>query len=70
MAKKRISVTKESRSGLNIGFNVPGRGHMPRHKLVPEVERGAHPGYHVRTTAEGMKFVASNPKGSKSDNLG
>lgn len=69
-AKKNIKVTKETPTGLNIGFNVPGRGHMPRHKLVKEVERGQHPGYHTRETCSGTKFVASNPDRSRRNNLG
>ena len=70
MASKNIKVTRETPTGLNVGFNVPGRGALPRSKLIPLVESGKVEGYHTRVHPNGTKFVASNPDGSKKNNLG
>ena len=69
MAKKTITVTRETPSGLNTHFKVPGRGEVPRGKLALEVENDKHPGYHTRKV-NGRKIIASNPDGFKRYNLG
>ena len=69
MATKKITVTRESSTGLNTHFNVPGQGEITRAKLVREVEAGKHPGYHIRDNGE-VTYVASNPDRSKENNLG
>lgn len=69
MSRKKITVTRETETGLNTHFNVPGRGEMTRGRLASEVEAGQHDGYHVRRV-DGRRIVASNPNGSESDNLG
>jgi hypothetical protein len=68
MAKK-ITVAGEKPSGLNSHFNVPGQGVVTRGQLVRQVERGLHPGYHLREL-NGVRIIASNPDRSKSNNLG
>lgn len=69
MPRKKISVTRETDSGLNTHFSVPGRGEMTRGRLASEVEAGLHDGYHVRRV-DGRRIIASNPNGSTDDNLG
>jgi hypothetical protein len=69
MAGKKITVTRETQTGLNTHFNVPGRGEMTRGKLAREVDSGKHPGYHTRRL-EGRRIIASNPDCSKKNNLG
>ncbi len=69
MASKKITVTRESSTGLNTHFNVPGQGEVTRAKLVREVDAGKHPGYHTRTH-DNLTYVASNPDGSAKNNLG
>lgn len=70
MAKApRITVTRESETGLNTHFDVPGQGEMTRGRLADRVEAGLEPNYHVRRV-EGRRIIASNPNGSESDNLG
>lgn len=69
MAYKKITVTRETESGLNTHFNVPGRGEITRGQLAREVDAGKHPGYHTRTVG-GRRIVASNPDGSERNNLG
>lgn len=69
MAKKNITVTRETSSGLNTHFLVPGQGEVTRGRLADQVERGLHEGYHVRRV-DGRRIVASNPDGSENNNLG
>ncbi|WP_299736286.1 DUF3892 domain-containing protein [uncultured Roseobacter sp.] len=71
MAKTpKIEVTKESSTGLNTRFKVRGKSaEVPRTKLVNEVKQGKHPEYHVRSNGR-VEYVASNPDGSKRNNLG
>lgn len=70
MAKKNISVTRESSSGLNTHFNVPGRGEITRGRLADEIERGLHEGYHVQKLPDGRRIPRSNPDRSDDNNLG
>ena len=70
MKKTRITVSRESRTGLNTHFNVPGQGEVPRGALATQIERGDHPGYHVLRRQDGRRIPRSNPNGSKGDNLG
>jgi hypothetical protein len=69
MARKNITVTRETASGLNTHFHVPGRGEVTRGQLAREVAAGKHPGYHTRDV-NGRKIVASNPDSSERNNLG
>lgn len=69
MATKKITVTRETPSGLNTHFNVPGRGELTRGQLAREVDAGKHPGYHTRKV-EGQRIIASNPDGTTRNNLG
>ena len=69
MAKKNITVSRETSSGLNTHFKVPGRGEITRGQLSREVDAGKHPGYHTRKV-NGQRIVASNPDGSEKNNLG
>ncbi len=69
MASKKITVTRESSTGLNTHFNVPGQGELTRGQLANQVEAGMHPEYHVRRV-EGRRIIASNPNGTEGDNLG
>jgi len=68
--RKDITVTRESDSGLNTHFHVPGRGEVTRGQLAREVDRGLHQGYHTRVISGGRRIVASNPDGSEGNNLG
>jgi hypothetical protein len=70
MASKKITVTRETSTGLNTHFNVPGQGQVTRGELSRQVNRGDHPGYHTRTLSDGRTIVASNPDGSDRNNLG
>ena len=69
MAPRKITVTRETQTGLNTHFNVPGQGELTRGRLADRVEAGQQPGYHVRRVG-GRRIIASNPNGSEDDNLG
>lgn len=68
--RKKITVTRESSTGLNTHFNVPGQGEVTRGELASQVNRGEHAGYHTRKLPDGRTIIASNPDGSESNNLG
>jgi len=70
MAEKRITVARESDSGLNTHFNVPGQGVLTRGQLADRIEAGRETGYHVQRLPDGRRIPRSNPNGSESDNLG
>lgn len=66
----KIKVTKEGPTGLNTRFKVQGTpGIEPRTKLIKDVKQGKHPDYHVRNNGR-VEYIASNPDGSKKNNLG
>ena len=70
MAKKNITVTKESPSGRNERFYDPTKGtEMTRAGFVKKIEQGDYPGYHVRKVHH-VKTPASNPDKSTGNNLG
>lgn len=69
MARKRITVTKESDSGRNQKFrdNYKDKS-MTRSQFVKEIERGNYDNYHVRDI-NGIKTPVSNPDKSTNNNL-
>jgi hypothetical protein len=69
MANKKITVVRETSTGLNTVFSVPGQDEVTRGRLATQVEAGRHPGYHVRRV-DGVRIIASNPDGSTDNNLG
>ena len=68
--RKRVTATRQSKTGRNQRFhdNQTGKD-MTRAQFVRQIERGAYAGYHVRIVG-GVKTPASNPDGSKNNNLG
>jgi len=48
------------RSAARKTFTVC-RAAIPRELVVEEVEAGLHPGYHVRTSSTGQRYVQGNP---------
>jgi len=69
MAREKITVTRETDTGLNTHFSVPGQGVLTRGRLADQVDAGRHDGYHVRRV-DGRRIIASNPNGRTEDNLG
>ncbi len=69
MARKRVTVTKESTTGRNQQFHDNYSGEdMSRAKFVKKIEQGNYDNYHVRKT-NGVKTPVSNPDGKKNNNL-
>lgn len=69
MARKRISVTRESNTGRNLRFKINSSNRtVSRAQLVKRIEGGMS-GYHVRNI-NGVKTPVSNPDGKTGNNLG
>lgn len=67
--KPRVSVTRETSTGRNTGFKDNRTGEqMSRGEFCDRIEGGKYPGYHVREVG-GLRTPASNPDGSKKNNL-
>lgn len=70
MARKRISVTRQTQSGRNLSFKINRSNRtLTRTQLVKRIENGGCPGYHVRRV-HGVKTPVSNPDGRTGNNLG
>lgn len=67
---KKVRVTRETTSGLNTHFSVPGKPEITRGQFAREIEAGLHPGYHVMRDVEGRKIPRSNPDKKPGNNLG
>ena len=69
MARKRITVIKESDTGRNQKFKDNSTGEeMSRAKFVKEIQAGNYPNYHIREIND-VKTPVSNPDASKNNNL-
>lgn len=69
MARKRITVVKESDTGRNLNFHDNNTGaDMTRAQLVKRIEQGNYPNYHIRNI-NGVKTPVSNPDSSTNNNL-
>ena len=70
MARKRVSVTKESDTGRNQNFHDNfNNKNMTRQNFVRQIEQGSYPNYHVRDI-NGIATPVSNPDRTKNNNLG
>lgn len=69
IARKRISVTKESSTGRNTRFkdNYNGKS-MTTKQFVNQIKAGNYGNYHVRNI-NGVDTPVSNPDKSKNNNL-
>jgi len=69
MAKKRVTVTQESKTGRNQKFHDNHTGaEMSRAKFVRAIEKGKYSDYHIRELG-GVKTPVSNPDGKSGNNL-
>lgn len=69
MARKRVTVTKESNTGRNQKFHDNYTGaDMSRPDFVKQIENGNYSNYHVRNV-NGIKTPVSNPDGKSNNNL-
>ncbi|MDD2781410.1 hypothetical protein [Sulfuricurvum sp.] len=70
MARKRVSVTRESDTGRNQTFHDNYSGaDMTRSQFVRQIESGNYSNYHVRAI-NGIKTPVSNPDSTTNNNLG
>ncbi|MCB1201113.1 MAG: hypothetical protein KDK41_10740 [Leptospiraceae bacterium] len=70
---KRISVTKQTETGLNTEFRDNRTGQkMSRGELADKIEDGKAPGYHIQHKKVGnqtLRIPRSNPDKSTGNNL-
>lgn len=70
MARKTVTVTRESATGRNTHFEDRRTGaNMTRSQFVKQIECGNYPEYHVRVVNR-VKTPASNPDSRRNNNLG
>ncbi|RUM91965.1 MAG: DUF3892 domain-containing protein [Thiomicrospira sp.] len=65
---KNIKGNHDGKGGRNETYTIPGRGTVPRKKLVKEVENGKHPEFSTYER-DGEKFVRANPDDSSKNNI-
>lgn len=69
MARKRVSVTRESKTGRNESFKDNYNGSsMTRNQFVRQIEAGNYSKFHVRNI-NGVPTPVSNPDKSTNNNL-
>lgn len=70
MARKRVTVTRESDSGRNEKFKDNYNGNtMTRQQFVNKINNGEYTNYYVRKI-NGVDTPCSKPDGSTNNNLG
>lgn len=69
MARKKVSVTKQTKSGRNTHFkdNYSGQT-MNKQQFVSKIKSGEYDNYHIRKI-NGIETPVSNPDKSKNNNL-
>lgn len=69
MARKKVSVTSESKTGRNKTFhdNYSGKN-MTRKEFCKAINNGGYSNYHTRKI-NGVETPCSNPDSSKNNNL-
>lgn len=65
---KNIRGNADGDNGENQSYTIPGRGVVPRKKLVEEVKGGKHPDFHVYHR-DGQEYVRANPDHEKPNNV-
>lgn len=69
MARKRVSTVSQTKTGRNTRFKDNFKGNsMTRSQFVKKIKNGSYSKYHVRNI-NGVATPASNPDGSKNNNL-
>lgn len=70
MARQRISVMEESKTGRNLKFRDNYRNRiMNLRQFVTEIEAGNYNNFHIRKL-NGVKTPVSNPDKTSRNNLG
>lgn len=70
IARKRITVTRESESGRNEYFHDNYSNiDMTRNQFVAAIQNGEYQNYHVRNI-NGIDTPVSNPDKTRNNNLG
>lgn len=73
MAKGKLVVIKETKTGENIRFQNTGNNEkMTKRELIARLETGKsayNEDYYIKNQ-DGKKFIVSKPDGNKKNNLG
>lgn len=64
----KIKGNNDGPNGENLSYSVQGRN-IPKNVLIPLVEAGKYPGYHVLTADDGKKWIRGNPDKRKNNNV-
>jgi hypothetical protein len=65
---KNIRGNKDGKNGENQTYTIPGRGTVPRKKLIEEVREGKHPDFHIYER-NGVKYVRADPDSTEQNNV-
>ncbi|MFA6596937.1 MAG: hypothetical protein WCS69_04375 [Ignavibacteriaceae bacterium] len=63
-----ITGNHDGENGRNESYHIPGRGDVPRKKLVREVEEDKHPKFSIYKINR-EKFVRGKPDDSEKNNI-
>lgn len=64
----RIRGNRDGPNGRNESYSLGNRKHIPRMKMVQEVEAGQHPSVNV-IKVNGRKYIRDNADSSRKDNV-
>ncbi len=65
---KNIIGNRDGENGRNDSYRIPGRGIVPRTKLVREVKLNKHPS-HTTTKINGREYVKAKPDNRTQNNV-
>ena len=65
---KNIRGNKDGQNGENQTYTIPGRGTVPREKLVEEIKEGKHPDFHIYER-NNVEYVRADPDSNQQNNV-
>ncbi len=65
---KNIRGNKDGQNGENQTYTIPGRGTVPREKLVEEIKEGKHPDFHIYER-NNVEYVRADPDSTQQNNV-
>lgn len=65
---KIIIGNHDGENGHNDSYFIPGRGNIPRKKLVKEVKENKHPDFGIYEY-EGEEYIRAKPDNSEANNV-
>lgn len=65
---KNIRGNQDGKNGENQTYTIPGRGIVPREKLIKELKEGKHTDFHVYER-NGVEYVRADPDSTQQNNV-